>query len=191
MITRAAFDCRTTPSFERGESFDLSDIAHRLMTPPRPGWLWFVHCETSTGVLDDLDGIRRLCVESGVKLCVDAISSVGTLPVSLAGVALASAVSGKGLSSFPGLALVFHEADIQPAPERLPRYLDLGLYAGHDGVPFTQSSNLVRALGSALTATNSADRCRRIAADGAWLRQRLREFGFDVIAPDNERRRRL
>jgi aspartate aminotransferase-like enzyme len=167
-----------------GESFDLAGIERRLREQP-PAWLWFVHCETSTGVLNDLEAIRALCVEHGVKLCVDAISSIGTLPVNLAGVSLASGVSGKGLGAFPGLALVFHDTEIQPAPGTLPRYLDLGQYMRCDSVPFTHSSNLVRALDSALTTTNWPDRFHCAARDGAWLRTTLRRAGLRVVGRDD------
>jgi aspartate aminotransferase-like enzyme len=48
-------------------------------------------------------------------VCVDAISSLGSVPLDLADVHLASGVSGKGLGAFPGLAIVFYNHDIAPA----------------------------------------------------------------------------
>ena len=59
----------------------------------KPAWLWFVHCETSTGMLNDLGAFSRLCADSGTRLCVDAISSIGTVPVDLRGAYFASGVS--------------------------------------------------------------------------------------------------
>src|ERR1041385_7458953 len=72
------------------------------------------------------------------------------LPIYLHGVYLASCVSGKGLAAFPGLSMVFYNHKLIPAPKALPRYLDLGLYAANDGVPFTHSSNMLNALQAAL-----------------------------------------
>ena len=40
---------------------------------------------------------------------------------------LASGSSGKGLRAYPGLSMVFYHHDVPAAPEKLPRYLDLGL----------------------------------------------------------------
>ena len=80
-------------------------------------------------------------------MCVDAISSIGSVPVDLSRVYLASGVSGKGLGSYCGLAMVYADHEIASSP-RVPRYLDLGLYGS--SVPFTQSSNLVAALVCAL-----------------------------------------
>jgi aspartate aminotransferase-like enzyme len=113
---------------------------------------------------------------------VDCISSIGTIPVDLNGVYLASGVSGKGLAAFPGLSMVFYSYAAQPAPARLPRYLDLGLYASHGGAPFTHSSNLLAALAK---ATEHRGRCfEDLAQLSAWLRPQLRERGFVIVAPD-------
>ncbi len=144
-------------------------------------WLWAVHCETSTGVLNDLSRLTDFARERGARLCVDAISSVGNAPVDLSGAWLATATSGKGLAAYPGLGLVFHRDEIAPSP-RLPRYLDLGLWAREGGVPFTASSNLLAALGRALELRAADDGCRR-AALGHELRPRLEQLGFAVVAP--------
>jgi aspartate aminotransferase-like enzyme len=155
-----------------------------------PGrWLWFVHCETSTGVLNDLAALKAIARQARIKLCVDAISSIGNAPVDLDGVHLASGVSGKGLASFPGLALVFYQDEIRPAPDRLPRYLDLGLYATSQGVPFTHSSNLIRALGAAVTDVDWGARFTEIDEASQWLRARLTLLGFSIVAGDDSQRR--
>ncbi|MBM7840017.1 aspartate aminotransferase-like enzyme/GNAT superfamily N-acetyltransferase [Alkalihalobacillus xiaoxiensis] len=112
-------------------------------------WLWTVHCETSTGYLYPLEELKQLCNTYKVKLCVDACSSLGCVPVNLSGVYLASSVSGKGLASYPGLALVFYQYPTRPA-NMLPSYLDLGLYCQNNSVPFTHSTNLITALHQAL-----------------------------------------
>ena len=48
------------------------------------------------------------------------------MPVDLTGVYLASGSSGKGLRAYPGLSMVFYHHEVAPAPDKLPRYLDLG-----------------------------------------------------------------
>ena len=59
-------------------------------------------------MLNDLDAVRRLCAPLDVDVCVDAISSLGSVPCDFSGLAFASAVSGKALGAYPGIALVFH-----------------------------------------------------------------------------------
>jgi len=167
-----------------GQPLDLDDVASRLAALPRPGWLWFVHCETSTGVFNDLEAIGRLCAARRVRLCVDAISSIGTTTVDLSGAFLASGVSGKGIGAFPGLAFVFHDHDVAPASHALPRLFDLGLYASERGVPFTQSSNLVCALDAAIQRLDLPAPVETLAALAGWLRRRLTLLGFDLVGRD-------
>lgn len=169
---------------EWGGVFDGGLVEDALSRRPGIRWLWAVHCETSTGVLNDLRMLADLCAVRGLRLCLDAISSIGTVPVDLGGVYLASAVSGKGLGSFPGLSMVFHNHPLEPAPARLPRYLDLGLYAAQPGVPFTQSSNLVSALDIALDRFGGGAPFREMAEVSSWLRPRIREMGWTIVAPD-------
>ena len=125
-----------------------------------------------------------ICNARGVKLALDCISSIGTLPVDLADVYFASSVSGKGLNSYPGLSMVFYNHQLQPRPDRIPRYLDLGLYAAKSGAPFTMSSNLVYALNVALDQFDSDDVFGHIKETSAWLRDRLRRLGFEIVTDD-------
>lgn len=164
-----------------GEGFDLAAIERRLARTPRPDWLWLVHCETSTGVLNDLGRLVAMSAAAGVRLSVDAISSLGTVPLDLTGTYLASGVSGKGLGAFPGLAFVFSNHAFEPAGGRLPRYLDLGLYAASEGVPFTHSSNLLRALHTAIRRVDWPQRFRSLADASSWLRARLGQCGFTIV----------
>jgi len=90
-----------------GEAIDLARVRQMLERTPAPAWLWCTHCETSSGVLNDLPRLGALCSEFQVKLCLDCISSIGTIPVDLTGVYLASCASGKGLRAYPGLSMVF------------------------------------------------------------------------------------
>jgi aspartate aminotransferase-like enzyme len=124
-----------------------------------------------------------MCTARGVKLCLDCISSLGTIPVNLSGVYLASCVSGKGLAAFPGLSMVFYNHELAPS-DSIPRYLDLGYYASQQGIPFTHSSNLVYALLTALQRTCWKDKFAQIADVSHWLRGRVRELGFQIVAPD-------
>jgi aspartate aminotransferase-like enzyme/GNAT superfamily N-acetyltransferase len=173
---RLDFDVQRSPW---GEPLDLARLARALAA--RPAWLWLAHCETSTGMLNDLREIEQLCRRHGTALCLDAVSSLGTLPVDLRGVALASGVSGKGLGAYPGIALVFHA---EPAPRNapLPRYLDLAAYEAEGSVPYTQSSNLLAALHAALGAMNE-ERFERIRTDAAFLRDYLAERGLRCVSP--------
>ncbi|HKW29421.1 MAG TPA: GNAT family N-acyltransferase [Verrucomicrobiae bacterium] len=144
-------------------------------------WLWCTHCETSTGLLADLGALKELCSRHGTKLCLDCISTIGTMHVDLTGVYMASGSSGKGLRAYPGLSMVFYHHDVPAAPDKLPRYLDLGFSALHEGTPFTFSSNLLHALHAAVKRVNWDRRFAETAEWSAWLRERLTETGFNLI----------
>jgi len=166
-----------------GEPFNLQAIEHFLSQAPAVGWMWCVHSETSTGMLNPLSALQSICGRADVKLCADCISSIGLAPVNLEGIYLASGASGKGLGGYPGLCMVFHNHAISSSLA-LPRYLDLGWYAANQGVAFTHSSNLVGALDAAVRQTDWPKKLGEVAAVSARLRPRLRALGFQLVASD-------
>ncbi|HEX3625218.1 MAG TPA: aminotransferase class V-fold PLP-dependent enzyme [Verrucomicrobiae bacterium] len=145
-------------------------------------WLWCAHCETSTGLMADLGALKQLCAQTGTRLCLDCISSVGSMAVDLSDIFLASCASGKGLRAYPGLSMIFYNHDIAPqAGSKLPRYLDMDYYARQEGIPFTFSSNLLHALRAAVRRVNWEKRFSDIDELSVSLRQRLVESGFKLI----------
>ena len=166
-----------------GTALDLAAVNSAMARLPRGSWLWCVHHETSTGMRNPLAELVQIAARHGVDLCVDCISSIGALPVNLRGVHLATGTSGKGLGSYPGLALVFHHHAPNPEPERLPGYLDLGHWAAQASIPHTHSSNLVGALAEALRAV-TPERLARIRENSAWLRSELRAHGWPLVTPE-------
>lgn len=157
------------------EPFTVNEVEELLKQHPDIRWLWTVHCETSTGYLYPLEELKSLCEKQEVRMCLDACSSLGTVPLDLSSVYMASAVSGKGLGSYPGLAMVFHNDTVSP-DANLPAYLDLGLYEKSDTVPFTHSSNSVAALRAALAHNRFPDPL--LATE---IRNQLRDAGFEVL----------
>jgi aspartate aminotransferase-like enzyme len=155
-----------------GAPIDAEAIDHALR---RTGsrWIWAVHCETSTGMLNDLTTLRGLAAQHGARLAIDAASSVGAVPIDLDGVAFASTVSGKALGAVAGLALVCCNEIPRPLARGAPAYLDLARYIDGDGVPFTQSSLLVGALAEAIASTAWHQRFADIVRAGDIVRDRL------------------
>lgn len=164
-----------------GHIMDVYKLERLLDRHPEVRWLWTPHCETSTSALNNLHGLINLCAQRDIRLALDAVSTVGVVPVDLSGVWMASCASGKGLASYPGLAIVMHNEPVDPAPDKLPRYLDLGLYSCGDGVPFTQSSNLVSALKTSLEITDWLRKIERIRVWHEMLRERLSALGAGFV----------
>jgi aspartate aminotransferase-like enzyme len=145
-------------------------------------WIWCAHCETSTGVLNDIGMLGDLCKQSDLKLCLDGISTIGSCEVDLEAVYLASAVSGKGVGSLPGMAMVFCRDDVVSGNRQLPKYFDLGYYREKQGIPFTISSNAIYALNAAVENGNWPVRFENARRWSEEIRREFEEFGLPVLA---------
>ena len=98
--------------------------------------LALVHAETSTGVLQGLGGLRELADDLGALLLIDAVTSLGGVPVDLDAYGVDAAYSGtqKCLSCPPGLApLSYSPRAVEALRARrdapVSWYLDLALVA--------------------------------------------------------------
>lgn len=144
-------------------------------------WIWVVHHETSTGMLNDLSRIQNIVKKYNLLFCVDCISSIGAVPVNLASVDFASGTSGKAISSYPGLSFVFYKK-LYSSNKIIPRYLDLQLYKRKEGIPFTSSSNLVSALKTALgLILDDVERFDKIKSQTNWVRKKLLQSKLPVL----------
>jgi len=167
-----------------GEAFEwhaIRQVAERC----RPRWIWAVLTETSTGIANPISELHALSEHVGADLCLDAVSAIGLMPVDLHRVRFATAVSGKGLAAFPGLAAVFHDGRLANS-EQVPRYLDLASYEAADGVPFTHSSNLVGALDCSLTLTCWPQKFESVRQKSQTLRAALRHISLPPLARDED-----
>jgi len=92
---------------EWGDAISLDRIETALRQH-RPKVLGIVHAETSTGVWQPLEGLGKLCHQQDTLLAVDAVTSLGTVPVNVDGWELDAVYSGsqKGLGCPPGMAPV-------------------------------------------------------------------------------------
>jgi len=140
---------------EWGAAGDIEAITDHLQTNTDIRWVWCVHCETSTGQLNDVGQLQDLCDANGLFLHIDGTSTLGVVPCDWSRARAASSVSGKGLAALTGLAMVFYDPDKlweskSLEAQAIPGYLNLQNYSESSGVPFSGSSNLLEALGAAL-----------------------------------------
>ncbi len=123
--------------------------------------LALVHAETSTGVLQDLSPFRAIADSCGALLLVDAVTSLGGVPVEVDRMGVDAVYSGtqKCLSCPPGLSPVSISARAQQviAKRKTPVrswYLDLSLIGGYFGQErvyhHTAPVNMIFALNAAL-----------------------------------------
>lgn len=90
----------------------------------------FIHCETTAGVLNDVEGILRLIQTYGKGSIVDAMSSFGSMEMDLGrlGVDFLITSSNKCLHGVPGVAIVYGRQEAFAACEGNADNLALDLY---------------------------------------------------------------
>jgi 2-aminoethylphosphonate-pyruvate transaminase len=98
-IFETAEDVRTT----------ADDVERLLARDPSITHVGFIHCETSTGILNPLPEIAAVVAAHGKSLIVDAMSSFGALPIDARTTQFDAliAASGKCLEGPPGMGFVF------------------------------------------------------------------------------------
>jgi aspartate aminotransferase-like enzyme len=175
-----------------GETPSPDDIASRLAECGGAHAVYVTHSETSTGVVADVEAIASRIAPSGALLAVDAVSSLGAVPLETDAWGIDVAVSGsqKALMTPPGLALSSVSPRAWEARERaaLPRYsLD---WSRARSLAQTPAVTLVQGLDAALDV---------IAARGleaAWehhvrlgraARAGAKASGLELFSPDEDR----
>lgn len=122
-------------------------------------YLAVVHHETSTGLLNELEPLTKLCDCLGLKLLVDAMSSFAGYPINMAdqNIEFLAASANKNLQGMPGISFVISERqafeELASYPTR-SYYLDLCAEYAHiektNQARFTPSVPIVYALKQAI-----------------------------------------
>ena len=122
-----------------GEVFELDELEAALKKF-RPAILGIVHAETSTGALQPLEKLGALCREYDCLLLVDAVTSLGGVPLFVDQWKIDACYSGsqKCLNCPPGIApLTFNERAVNKLRNRKTRvanwYLDMSMLMNYWG----------------------------------------------------------
>jgi serine---pyruvate transaminase len=180
-----------------GETPQPDDIRARLEETGAEV-VFVVHSETSTGVVSDVAALAAAVREGGALSVVDAVSSLGAVPLETDAWGLDVVVAGsqKALMTPPGLSLttVSPAAWERCARTTTPRFyfdwakLRASLEAGT--TPFTPAVSLVVSLDAALTLLleEGLDAAfARHAALGRACREGAKAMGLELFSPDEER----
>ncbi len=180
-----------------GEVFDLDQIREVLKTV-RPKVLGIVQAETSTGAWQPLEGLGALCREFDTLLIIDAVTSLGCVPVLLDewGVDAAYSCSQKGLGCPPGLSPVsFSPRAVDAVVRRKTKvqswYLDVSLIwkywaeerAYHHTAPISMIYALREGLRLVLEEGLEA-RWQRHQLNHRALKAGLTALGFSYVAAE-------
>ena len=160
--------------------------------------VYLTHSETSTGVVCDVQALAAVAKEAGALVVVDAVSSLGAVPLETDAWDIDVVVSGsqKALMTPPGVAFASVSAAAREAAARptAPRYVldwerTRKAQAKLDA-PFTPAVSIVRALDVALGLLleegleAAFDRHARL---GRACREGAKAMGLELFSPDEER----
>ncbi|PQZ52399.1 GNAT family N-acetyltransferase [Bacillus sp. MYb209] len=165
---------------EMAEPFIYTKLEKIMLTGDYE-WIWFVHHETSTGMLNNLEEFTELSKKFQIKLCVDCISSIGATPIDLKNVYFASGVSGKAMKSYSGLSFIFHNHFIK-VNEKIPAYMDIGMYEENGSIPYSHSWNLISALQESLKGFDEENAYVKIKETYAFLEQAIIDMGLKLVS---------
>jgi len=154
-----------------------------------------VHCETTTGILNRVDGIGRVVREHGRQFIVDAMSSFGAVPLDLesAGVDYLVSSANKCIEGVPGFAFTIARRSSLLATEGRARSVSLDLFAQWKGLEadgqfrFTPPTHALLAFHQALTELADEGgvpgRAARYTANHRALVEGMRDLGFREYLP--------
>jgi aspartate aminotransferase-like enzyme len=192
-----AFGCDVVPlAYPWGEAPRPEDLRTAL-SESGAETVFVVHSETSTGVVCDLEPLLAVCAEAGALSVVDAVSSLGAVPLETDAWGADVVVTGsqKALMTPPGLsfAAVSQRAWERAARATLPRFYwdwERQRRAQAKGsTPSTPATSIVVALVEALglvLADGLEAAFARHRALGRACRAGIKAIGLELYSPDDD-----
>lgn len=178
-----------------GQPFPLAEVEERIRRKDIDA-VCMVHHETSTGMLNPLEAIGAMAKRYQKELYVDAVSSIGAVPVDVEKneITFCTGSANKAIASVPGLSFICGKRATFAALKTVrPRsmYLDLYrhfVYNDHNyQTPNTPAVNLFFALAAALDGildggiSRTFEKYRSLADQ---LRTGMKKLGFRFFIPE-------
>jgi aspartate aminotransferase-like enzyme len=194
-----SFGCEVDElAYEWGEAPVPEELAQRLRELSGAKVVFTTHSETSTGVVADVQGLAAAAKDAGALVAVDAVSSLGAVPLETDAWGLDAVVSGsqKALMTPPGLATVSVSADAWAAVEAdgaSRYYFDWGRTRERQersDPSFTPAVSTVVGLDVALGLLldeGLEQAFERHARLGRACRAGAKSMGLELFSPDDDR----
>lgn len=173
-----------------------NEVAALLEQYPDITAVFLVHCETSSGILNPLEAIAEVVHAHGKTLIVDAMSSFGGVPISLAKTPIDVLVSSanKCIEGVPGFGFVIIRKALLEAGKGRAHSLSLDLHAQWAYMErtgqwrFTPPTHTVVAFQAALAQHREEGgvpgRCARYTRNRDALVKGMRALGFSTLLED-------
>lgn len=186
-----------------GEPVDANKVADAFKHNPDAKILAFVHAETSTGALSDAKELVALAHEHGALAIVDAVTSLGGVPLDVDGWGIDAIYSGtqKCLSCPPGLSPIsFNDRAVAKIKARKTKvaswFLDLTLVMGYWGSGAKRTYHHTAPINALYGLHEALVMLHEEGLEQAWARHRhnhaalrsgLEALGFEYIGKDGAR----
>ncbi len=173
-----------------------AEVAEILADDPAITHVVVVHCETSSGILNPLQGIADATHRAGRKLIVDSMSAFGAIPLSVTDIPFEVMVSSanKCIEGVPGFGFIVATKQALEAAKGKSHSLSLDVYdqwAYMNRIEpwrFTPPTHTVVAFLEALKQHEEegsvAGRLARYSRNRDVLVQGMREIGFETLLAD-------
>ncbi len=184
-----------------GRIVEVERIEAALKAAKRPKLVAIVHAETSTGVQQPVEEVARLAHEHGALMVMDAVTSLGCIPVEVDkwGIDVCYSCTQKGIGAPPGLApFTISERAMGTVRRRKSKcrswYLDVALienYWGpdrlyHHTAPITMNYALYEAL-RIVIEEELEPRWKRHQVNAQALHAGLTAMGLELAAQEGYR----
>ncbi|GKX27731.1 2-aminoethylphosphonate--pyruvate transaminase [Vallitalea longa] len=163
-----------------------TDITHIAM----------VHCETTTGILNPIEDMAKLCNDNDITFIVDAMSSFGGIPMDIEkmGIDFLISSANKCIQGVPGFGFVIAKTDKLIGTQGKSSSLVMDLYdqwvvMNKDGKwRYTSPTHVVAAFSKALDELfeegGVEERYARYCRNNEILRDQLSSFGIKAYITD-------
>ncbi len=178
------------------QQIDPAALDTALREDPAISHVVAVHCETTTGIFNDMAAVSRVAKAHERRLIIDGMSAFGAIPIDGADVPFDALIasSNKCFEGVPGMAFALIERSWLAAAEGNSHSLALDLYEQWRGLEangqwrFTPPTHVLAAFDQALTEHEAeggvAARHARYSANRDILVRGMRELGFETLLAD-------
>ena len=185
-------------AFEETEQVSVEYVDDYLSNNSDITHVAFVHCETTTGILNPIKELSHIVKMHGKKLIVDCMSSFGGIPLDVneLGIDFLISSSNKCIQGVPGFGFIIARRSELKYCKGVARSLSLDIYdqwetmeKGHGKWRFTSPTHVVRAFKQALTELIEEGgveaRYQRYCENHRILVEGMRALGFKTLLEDD------